>query len=422
MSFASAHPPGTGERVGVLSDPAYAVRGMSWTLRRTYDLGMVVWRPASSKACRLVPVVMAPFAVAEYVLIGGPQLWRALLFVGMALGVLLLNQRHPFASPLAALVVLSVFALVDPQAGTDPNSPLFIVMFCLFVLGAFLDERRAVLGGLLALGCVAVIVLCEPHPDVSGMVVLALLIVLAWGAGRLAALRNRLGDQLAAQQERAEAERTAEAQKAVELERARIARELHDVVAHHLSVIVVQARGGRRSLVSSPDEAWQAFDAIETMGGEAMIEMRQLLGVLRHDAHGPGAPLSPRPSLSRLDALADQLHRSGQRVDITVDGTPSPLPPGLDLAAYRIVQEALTNVVKHTQLAAATVGISYQPFAIRLLICDDGPSRTPSTAAAAGQGLVGMQERVALYGGTLRTGPRPRGGHVVDVTLPIPSP
>jgi signal transduction histidine kinase len=221
------------------------------------------------------------------------------------------------------------------------------------------------------------------------------------------------------QAERAAAEQADASQLAAELERARIARELHDIVAHHISVIVVQARGGRRCLESSPNDARQSFDAIEALGREALTEMRQLLGVVRDDAQQ--APLSPPSSLRQLQPLLDQVRSSGQAVALVVEGTPVNLPPGLDLAAYRVVQEGLTNVLKHADHAQANVAIHYRDRDIHLEIANTG-GRTSTNAAsgAAHHGLLGMRERVALYGGTLSADSQAGGGFVLSVTLPLP--
>ena len=226
--------------------------------------------------------------------------------------MLLLNQRHPLASPLAALGVLVVFSLVDPLAATEGNTTLLLAMFSLFVVAAFNPGRVAVVGGLFGLACLAVVALREPEWDISGLVVLVLLLMIAWGAGRLSALRDLIARDLRDQAERAVTERAEEAARAVELERARISRELHDIVAHHISVIVVQARGGRRCLTTAPEDSRQAFDAIEQMGGEALTEMRQMLGVLSTQAH---APLSPSASLRPTGPAAEPaaLHRTGGR-------------------------------------------------------------------------------------------------------------
>lgn len=380
---------------------------------------MVSPREVLPTACRVLPILLAAGGTVEYVAAAQPHLWRALLFLYAATAVLLLNQRQPFLSPLTALLVLVVFGVVDPHAATDPNIPLFLAMFCMFVLAAFNPEALAIGGGVVGLACVAAMVALVPDPDVGSLIVLVLLLLSAWGAGRLSALLHRVSKKMRVQDERALAEQAEISHRAVELERARIARELHDIVAHHISVIVVQARGGRRCLESSPNEARQSFDAIESMGREALTEMRQLLGVIRAD--GQQAPLSPPSSLRRLQPLLDQLRSSGQTVDLAVEGTPVDLAPGLDLAAYRVIQEGLTNVRKHADHARTHVTIQYGDRDIRLQIADTGGrALTHATRGDAHHGLLGMQERVALYGGTFSADAQPDGGFVVSVTLPIP--
>ena len=371
-------------------------------------------------ACRALPVLLAAVGTLEYVAIDLPHLGRSLGFLYLASAVLLWNQRHPLASPLAALGVMAAFAVVDPLAPAAGNTTLLLAMFCLFVVAAFNPGREAVLGGLVGLACLAVVALREPEPNASGLVVLVLLLMIAWGAGRLSALRDQIAGDLQDQAERAVIERAEESERAVELERARISRELHDIVAHHISVIVVQARGGRRCLTSAPDDARNAFDAIETLGGEALTEMRQMLGVLSPHTHAP--PLEPSPGLRRMSTLLDQLRSTGQEVDLVVQGTPVALPPGLDLAAYRIVQEALTNVVKHSRHARARVTLSYTRADLQLQITDDGPRapHQPATDDHAPRGLLGMRERVALYGGTLSTAHAPGQGFMVKATFPVP--
>ena len=371
-------------------------------------------------ACVLIPILLAAGGTVEYVAAAPAHLGRALLFLYSTAVVLLLNQRYTLLSPLTALLILAVFALVDPRAATDPNIPLFLAMFAMFALAAFNRAAIAIGSGLVGLVCLTVMIARVPDPDVVSLIVVVLLLLIAWGAGRLSAIRDRISQQMRAQAERASAEQADASQVAVELERARIARELHDIVAHHISVIVVQARGGRRCLESSPNDARQSFDAIEALGREALTEMRQLLGVIRDDTQ-QAPPLSPPSSLRHLQPLLDQLRSSGQEVDLVVEGTPVNLPPGLDLAAYRVVQEGLTNVVRHADHAQARVAIHYRDRDIHLEIADTGGRALTDTAGGdTHHGLLGMRERVALYGGTFSADSQAGGGFVVSVTLPLP--
>ncbi|MGH2968311.1 MAG: sensor histidine kinase, partial [Solirubrobacteraceae bacterium] len=207
----------------------------------------------------------------------------------------------------------------------------------------------------------------------------------------------------------------AKAREAVVEERARIARELHDVVAHAISVIVLQARGGRRMLAEDPDDTRRALDAIEHAGAQALAEMRRLLGMLRQA--DDELALAPRPSLTRIDELVAQLAATGLPVAVTVEGEPLELPPGIDVSAYRIVQEALTNALKHAGPARAHVTLRYTPDELELVIVDDGAGT--GNGGGSGHGLAGLRERVAVYGGELESGRRAEGGYALRARLPL---
>ena len=223
---------------------------------------------------------------------------------------------------------------------------------------------------------------------------------------------------------------------AVAEERGRIARELHDVVAHSVSVMVVQAGAARRTLATSPDQAAAALGQIESTGRQALVEMRRLLGLLRDGDREDAAALAPQPSLEHLESLAAAAREAGLPVEVTVEGEPRPLPAGVDLSAYRIVQEALTNSLKHAGPARASVRVCYGREVLEVQVTDDGGAgaarRRPVHSArqsagrsrpakAGGNGLIGMRERVAMFGGTLEAGARPGGGYRVAARLPLDS-
>jgi signal transduction histidine kinase len=239
--------------------------------------------------------------------------------------------------------------------------------------------------------------------------------------------------------ERAEAEYRAATVRALAAERTRIAGELHDVVTHNVSVMVVQAGAARRVLAGSPDDARAALLAVEASGRTALVELQHLLGLLSpvegmQPESGPrelaAAPLQPQPGLVHLRSLVDRVTGAGLPVELTVTGEPRLLPPGLDLAAYRVVQEALTNAIKHAGQAAAVVRLDYREDALVVDVSDDGgrenrPDRKASSArttqagvAGGGRGLLGLHERLSLYGGQFDAGPRPAGGWRVTATLP----
>ena len=206
---------------------------------------------------------------------------------------------------------------------------------------------------------------------------------------------------------------------AVAQERARIARELHDIVAHAMSVMVVQAGAARTVVDHDPEAARAAIGRIEETGRDGLTEMRRLIGILK--GSGDGADLAPQPGLDRLGPLLDSIRGAGVPVECVTRGEPRSLPTGVDLAAYRFVQEALTNVVKHAGAASARVSLEWAPDALVVEVADDGRGGL-ADRASAGHGLVGMRERVALYGGSLDAGPRAGGGFAVRARLPDGAP
>jgi signal transduction histidine kinase len=212
-----------------------------------------------------------------------------------------------------------------------------------------------------------------------------------------------------------EAEREQNARVAVAEERARIARELHDVVAHSVSVMVVQAQAGPR-LLAQADAARDAFGSIEHVGRGALVELRRLLGVLRTDDQQLAT--APQPGLESLPLLIDRVRASGLPVNFSVEGEPVTLPLGIGLSAYRIVQEALTNTIKHAGPATSDVVVRYDTYVLEIRVADDGTGPVPG-ASDAGHGLIGMAERVGIYGGELTTGPRDGRGFQVCARLPI---
>jgi signal transduction histidine kinase len=211
-------------------------------------------------------------------------------------------------------------------------------------------------------------------------------------------------------------EREVATREAVTAERAAIARELHDVVAHHMSVMVVQAGAARAVGERDPAATAEALRQIEASGRTGLAEMRRLLEVLKAEEDGDGR--APQPGLARLTELLDAMRASGLPVEAVVEGTPRVLSPGVDLSAYRIVQEALTNSLRHAGGASARVVVRYEPHALELEIADDGPGSPEDPEASGGHGLIGMRERVQLFGGELETGPRPGGGFLVVARLP----
>lgn len=213
---------------------------------------------------------------------------------------------------------------------------------------------------------------------------------------------------------------------AAEHERARIARDLHDVVTHNVSVMVIQAGAARTVMPTDPDQAREALLAVEAGGRAAMTELRHVMGLLTMDGDGPdpasASSLTPQPGLGRLEALVQRVRETGTPVELTVADEPRPLLPGIELTAYRVVQEALTNTVKHAAGATATVRISYGAELLRVEVTDTGGTPGASAATGNGHGLIGLRERLAVYGGTLHTGPRLTGGYRVTAQIPLAAP
>ena len=236
---------------------------------------------------------------------------------------------------------------------------------------------------------------------------------------------SRLRDDVLALTARLESEREAQSKVAVAAERARIARELHDVVAHNVSVMVVQADGAAYVMDAAPDQARQALETISSTGRQALAEMRRLLGVLRADDTREGGEYVPQPDVEQIEELVDKVRQTGLTVDFKVEGTPRPLPSGVELTAYRIVQEALTNTRKHGGPdAGASVRLVYFDDGLGLLVEDDGRGVAHELyedggADGAGHGMIGMRERVGMVGGTLDAGPRPGGGFRISALLPL---
>jgi signal transduction histidine kinase len=336
------------------------------------------------------------------------------------------RRRHP----LAALGAIIAAASVQAAALTDATvfgSTFLVLLLGAYSVGAYAADRRALLGllGLLALVCV-VNVLSVESMAVGDYVWPAAVALFCWLAGRATRHRARLAEELHEAAVRAEEDREAHRRAAVAAERRRVAREMHDIVAHSISVMVVQAGGGRRILDRDPQRAAEAAARIEQAGREALAEMRRLLGVLHPEERAPER--EPQPGMAGLEALVERARGAGLPVALHVEGERPELSQGLDLAAYRIVQEALTNALRHAGGAPAEVLVRYGPDAIELEVADRGrgPAAPPGAAAGgagpAGHGLVGMRERAQLYGGELHAGPRPGGGFTVRARLPVGDP
>jgi signal transduction histidine kinase len=335
------------------------------------------------------------------------------------------RRRRPLAVSLVTGLATAAYGLA-PYPDLAMPIPLGGVIG-IYSVAAWGSRRAALLAGAIA-AAVLVVVLSLPRTDADlvDAAFVSFALAGAWLLGDRARVQRALAAELAERAVRLERERAGEAQRAVASERARIARELHDVVAHHVSMMVVQAEAGPVAVEGDPARAAGAFEAIAATGRQALVEMRRLLGVLRGDGDGDQAPsLAPQPGLADVGSLVEQVGRAGLRVELVVEGPEAPLPAGVDLSAYRIVQEALTNAVKHGGPGRARVLVRYGEHDLEVQVRDEGgrgPALTRPAEGRAGQGLVGMRERVNLFGGELRAGPGPDGGFTVDARLPLRAP
>jgi signal transduction histidine kinase len=327
-------------------------------------------------------------------------------------------------APVTAFAIAAVGGAIQVTTA-KPSAADLAVLILLYTVAAYRPRRASIMALLVCLAGSTVAVM-EWGP-VAGVQLFWRLVFSAFLFGGLELTVWILGDSMryrrgyyAALEERAarlEGERHAQAKIAAAAERARIARELHDVVAHHVSVMVVQADGAGYALRTDPDRAEAALQAIAGTGRQALTEMRRLLGVLR--SADERAALAPMPGLGELRELLDQARTAGLEVSYTLSGTPRALPEGAELAAYRVVQESLTNTRKHAGLAAtAAVTLRYEPDGLTVEVTDNGMGVT--TDDPGGHGLAGMRERIAMYGGTVTAGPLPAGGFGVTARLPCP--
>ncbi|MBT2369032.1 sensor histidine kinase [Streptomyces sp. ISL-10] len=334
--------------------------------------------------------------------------------------------------PEKMLVVAAIAGVAQLVLDVEVNPADFAMMVIIYTVAAHggprWASRLALIGGLSA-ATLAQVRWPEEEQGTLGRifvtVIMSLPFALAWVLGDSIRTRRAYFAQLEERATRLEKEREAQAKVAVAAERARIARELHDVVAHNVSVMVVQADGAAYVLDAAPDQARQALETISTTGRQALAEMRRLLGVLRTGDAPESGEYVPQPDVEQIEELVEQVRCAGLTVDFKIEGMPRPLPSGVELTAYRIVQEALTNTRKHGgPEAGASVRLVYFDDGLGLLVEDDGRGASHELyedggADGRGHGLIGMRERVGMVGGTLDAGPRPGGGFRISALLPL---
>jgi signal transduction histidine kinase len=301
-----------------------------------------------------------------------------------------------------------------------PYDFVTFLMGCAAVfLAALLRDRRQAVAGLAAvIGAEACVAFNDPRGSLGDFIFLGLVFVVVWTIGFTLGRKDEAADQARERALQAESEREERARAAVAEERARIARELHDVVGHSVSVMTVQASGVRRLLRPDQQREREALLVVERTGREALAEMRRMVGVLRRPEEGPA--LAPQPSLEHVGRLVEQAREAGLPVELRVEGEVVQLPVGVDLTAYRLVQEGLTNALKHARATRAEVVVNYSDGHVEVVVSDDGRGAGDGDEGS-GHGLVGMRERVSVYGGELDAGPRPEGGYRLRAKLPLAS-
>ena len=337
-----------------------------------------------------------------------PGLAAAALLVPLPL---LARGRAALAAPLLVLGGIALLAARDPDVTYDVASPFFGALLTVFVVAQHPRWRLGVAGLGAALVTMAYVVARFPDDTFGDFIWIAAFMTAIWLTGFVVAERSREAASARERVSRLEAEREDQARRAAEAERRRLARELHDVVAHSVSEMTVQAGGVRRLLHDDQEREREALKTIEETGRQALVEMRRMLGVLRSADDHPEAPRAPQPGMDSLASLIGEVRDGGVPVDYRVKGEPVPLAPGVDLSAYRIVQEALGKA-----LTSAKVEVRWGRDALELEVSGDDRA---AAGNGGGEGFAGLRERVALYGGKLESGPRVGGGYVVRARLPV---
>jgi signal transduction histidine kinase len=388
--------------------------------------------------------VVGTLATAAYP--GWPAtVWSALVVLPLAW-----RRRRPVPSVVAVYTVGLLHTVLGSPGLFPADLAVLVALYSVTVYGPRWAHRAAVAGavvGSFVLGAALMVVTraADPVLVVALGLFCAVTSLAVWAAGLVRRARRETILAWRDRAERLEIERDQQAQIATAAERARIAREMHDIVAHSLSVVIAQADGGRYAAQADPDAAGRALGTIGDTGRAALADMRRLLGVLRDEAapgaQGPVDPdgLVPQPAAEDIERLVESMRANGMTVTLVRRGAPRPLPPGAGLTAYRICQESLTNVLKHAgPEPTVTVLLQWEPTTLTVEVADDGRGAAATGGAGhgdgagedagrgggdgAGHGLVGMRERAAMFGGTVSAGPRPGGGFRVRARLPLPSP
>jgi len=373
-----------------------------------------LWRTDRGRLVHyFVAADLATFLVVEIALTEGIHGSQVMLAVPTAIA-LLFTRDLPFAAPIVVWVGLCAIIAIEASPLEASDAAFLTLLFGTWSLGTY-NERTKAVAGLVAAELLAAFANYQFGGGVADYFWVGTFVVVAWTTGIVLSRRAAHMREMAERARRLEEEHAAATERAVVEERQRIARELHDVIAHSVSVMTVQAGAVRRLLRPEQEKERQALETVEATGRQALTEMRRLVGLLREQGAMP--EFTPQPGMKTLEKLLDGVRAAGLPVDLEVEGSPQELPPGVDLAAYRVVQEALTNALKYAGPAHAWVEVNWGEDELELTIANDG--RDDGDPRAGGLGLDGMRERVALYGGEIASGTRDGGGYVVTARLPI---
>jgi signal transduction histidine kinase len=361
---------------------------------------------------------LAVAAILDLILAPGApstSLWFAVPAVAVLMLPLFTRRRFPFGAPAVYWLLAAALSFVDGVLIPSIESLFPVGLASAALLGNLRDARQAWTGLAIVLAGITTVVYNIPGHTTAELILIPVDFGIAWAAGFALRMRGEQAEAAEVRATQAERDREAAARVAVAEERSRIARELHDIVAHAVSVMVLQVGAVRHKLPDEHAADREALRSVERAGRTALTEMRRLLAAMRRD--GEDVEFAPQPGLDGLDSLLEEIGRAGLPVELHVDGEPFPLPRGIDLSAYRIVQEGLTNTLKHARASDADVTVRYRPDELEIEVRDNGQGS--ATSDGLGHGLVGIRERVKLYGGEMTAGTATGGGFVLSTRLPL---
>jgi signal transduction histidine kinase len=396
----------------LLDEPISFALGMSGSGRPVYSAAMQV----SRERWRSVAIDVGPVVVLALVsvLTAGREHPRDALTHLLVITPLLVRRAWPFA--IFALVAF--LAVVTAAHTSTPLVQVGAVALASYSTGDGSSDRTRTAMGVVSVAALMTLGILAQDADPLQSLVLPFAIVMpSWLVGDTVRARRTESRERAAAAERALRETEERLRSAAAEERRHMARELHDVVAHGVSVMLIQTGAARQVVETSPDRATDSLLTVEATGREVMAELRRMLGVLNDD--GEAAGVAPQPGIDQLAPLVERVRAAGLPAELEITGTPRPLPTSLDVTVYRIVQEALTNALRYARRAATSVHIAYEPEQLRVEVLDDGPSAELDSVEGSGRGLVGMQQRASLVGGRFEAGPRLGGGYAVRAWLPV---